>query len=453
MRKMLSTLLFGAILIVSCSKNNNADNKDDIATQPMITPHGAATGPLVSASIGAQGGQLATADGRMKIIVPAGAVTTAQNFGIQPVESTFRPGKPTNRSFRLYPEGITFSKPVTVVIQYDPAEITKGVEDILQVATQDATGTWKPMPTALDKAAHTLTVQTTHFSDFDFYDRYEIFSNEVTAMAGERVMFKIGCTDNDLLAPLNPYIDAEFDNGKGNAYLPITRSEVTAVSWRIVEGGGTIVAQNNGYGLDGHAQYQAPAKIESPKEVIIEATLDGNVPIPDPSAPGGMRKLGRLIIQKTITLVPESSVFLTLDGKEYWLNDGAYGAAENGQTSVGGSNGNVNMSFSLNVGAISTGGFSCGPTSPGSGKAFIAISYAAAGGSTVVAATNYCVMEGSGSVPKYSGGTVNITRLGPVGGMIEGTWSGSVYAQKPNTGECQYEVKNLTARFYVKRLQ
>ncbi len=113
---------------------------------PLQKARGATAGPLVSAAIGANGGVLTTADGRVKITVPAGAVSHNQTFSIQPIQNTLRPGKPDSRSFRLLPENITFSQPITVELKYDPADLSFGTEEVMRVAYQTAEGFGSPFP-------------------------------------------------------------------------------------------------------------------------------------------------------------------------------------------------------------------------------------------------------------------------------------------------------------------
>ncbi len=453
-------IFFACLFLAACSKSSKEPN-EELPGTPLQKARGATAGPLVSAAIGANGGVLATADGRVKITVPAGAVGANTTFSIQPIQNTLRPGKPDSRSFRLLPENITFTQPITVELKYDPADLSFGTEDVLRVAYQTAAGFWKSVPAALNKTNHTLTVQVKHFCDFAFYNQFELFSNRDIATAGEKVSFAVGVVhvdeektgdDDDLLAPLLHYIASEFDHNSETSYTQLSNNYITRVKeWKVVTGGGNIVAKANGWGVNGDAEYTAPTTITEVKDAIIEVSLEGTKPIPDPTAPGGFRKLGQLIIRKTIKLTPGDFVLAQFNGADVPLNDGALAIAGNGLTAIAATNNALGMGVSISVGAMSTGGFSCELPQPNSGKASVTFNYKLPNGTAVVAAGAYCEMQGTEAVTKYSSGTLNITRFGAPGEIIEGRWSGSLYQETPNTNGCQFETKNVSVSFRIRR--
>lgn len=457
MSKMLSLVLLGSLLVAACRKPGNEPQKDEIPSKIVVTDLGAATGPLVSASIGVQGGELATADGKLKIIVPAGAVTANQTFSIQPVENTFRQGKSFRNAFRLLPGGTTFSRPVIVVMQYDPAEITSGAEDILQVAYQDETGGWKAIPSALDKTSHTLTVQATHFSDYVFYEQFELFSNKDVVFAGEKAKFKLGLqvalagSHDDMLEPMETYITSEFDRGQENTYSPVLGGYVTMVKdWKVVTGGGTVVGKKNGNKFDSEAEYTAPTEVSAAREVIIEVTLEGAEPIADPSAPGGKRKPGPLVLRKTLKLVPETYAVLTFKGQDYLFTDGLTVATHFGQTTIFAASTELHMDIDFTVGAQAAGAYPCGQAESGNGKATVLFSYVSSGRS-LVATSTYCELQNGTTVQKYSSSSVNITRFAAPGEIVEGKWTGTLYQEKPNTADCKFDPITVGVQFRIRR--
>ncbi|MDE2491034.1 MAG: hypothetical protein KGM24_09300, partial [Elusimicrobia bacterium] len=65
------------------------------------------------------------------------------------------------------PEGTKFATPVTLTIPYDPQQVAAAgmSEDSLAVRYWDPTkGDWQTMPSTVDKANHTVTAKTPHFS-------------------------------------------------------------------------------------------------------------------------------------------------------------------------------------------------------------------------------------------------------------------------------------------------
>ena len=69
-------------------------------------------------------------------------------------------------AYRLTPEGQTFAQPVSLTFKYSAAVAGASAPDLLRVATQTAQGTWSLPATTRDAAQRTLSVATTHFSDW-----------------------------------------------------------------------------------------------------------------------------------------------------------------------------------------------------------------------------------------------------------------------------------------------
>ncbi|WP_276484142.1 hypothetical protein [Paraflavitalea pollutisoli] len=459
---MYRIIIAACLILAACSKSGKSgpDEPQQPQGPPLSTSRGAPVGPIATATIGTQGGQLSTADGGVKVIVPAGAVTSNQTFSIQNVENTLRPDKAASRSFRMLPENITFSKPVAVVMKYDPADISTGLEDVMRIAYQTPEGQWKATNAALDKNAHTLTVHVHHFCDFAFYEQFELFASKNTALAGDKVQFRVGVIAtpsneetggvDDLLSPTLHM--AGMDLTKNTYYEQIDRSYITKVnSWKIVTGGGTLTPQVNGYGIKANAEYTVPAQVPAAKDVIVEVSLEGSRPIPDTSAPGGKRSLGQLIIRKTIRLMPEVFATATFDGKEYNLNDGHRGLAFDGLAALAGNDNVQGASFSITMGNMLRGTYGPGAITPNSSKMALIFNYKSTGGKTVAAQSNYCQIVNDKTETKYSNGRLTIEKFGEPGDFIEGEWKGSVYQLKAGGQACDYEPKSLELRFRIKR--
>ena len=86
--------------------------------------------------------------------------------GIQPITAT-APGA-LGSGYRLTPEGVTFGQPVTLTFKYSSDEAAAVVASSLRVATRDARGLWSTPSVTLDAAQRTISVTTTHFSDWSF---------------------------------------------------------------------------------------------------------------------------------------------------------------------------------------------------------------------------------------------------------------------------------------------
>lgn len=131
----------------------------------QATPAGTPQGIAASAHIGAGGGSLSSIDGRVQLTVPPGAFAQSTQVTIQPITNTAHGGQ--GRAYRITPEGLHSAAPMTLAIEVNEALVQGSALAAMSIATQDADGRWhayrKPVR---DTAARTLTVQTTHFSDW-----------------------------------------------------------------------------------------------------------------------------------------------------------------------------------------------------------------------------------------------------------------------------------------------
>ncbi|OIN59762.1 hypothetical protein [Arsenicibacter rosenii] len=167
-----SLLTLGALITaasLSCQKTTDVLNPDDPNTTPdtpAVTDVGTPSGELATATIGPAGGTILSADSTVRITIPAGALTTNQAVSVQELDKNNCPGG-TGAAFRLLPHGLTFAKPATISFRYQDAETDGSAPELLRIAYQTNDRTW--MATAhnsLDTTAHTIKVQTTHFSDW-----------------------------------------------------------------------------------------------------------------------------------------------------------------------------------------------------------------------------------------------------------------------------------------------
>ncbi len=162
MRYLAMIAIMGGVLITACKKEKKEVQE---TFTPLPTPVGNTYGQATTATIGAQGGTVATSNGEVQITIPSGALTANTTISIQPVENTNPGGFGLN--YRLLPHGITFSKPVTIKFSYAGYLDSIPMPEALAIAFQDADRVWKiPKGYTLDKTNKTMSLQTTHFSDW-----------------------------------------------------------------------------------------------------------------------------------------------------------------------------------------------------------------------------------------------------------------------------------------------
>jgi hypothetical protein len=128
------------------------------------TPAGAGTplGGPVSRVVGADGATIASADGRLTLQIPPGAVAAGTTVSIQEITNTAPGG--IGSAFRLEPSGTTFAAPVAITFV---GGATAAPFDSLGVRFQDVSGYWTPVVAVLRNAERrTITVPSLHFSDW-----------------------------------------------------------------------------------------------------------------------------------------------------------------------------------------------------------------------------------------------------------------------------------------------
>jgi hypothetical protein len=162
---LLVVLIIGIVVIGVLGYVLFSRKADDAEVVFAATEVGTPVGPHVTKDIGPAGGTLASPDGRLKLSVPQNALTETVAFSIQPITNKFDGG--LGLAYRLEPDGKTFNPPLDISVHYDDHDLEGTFPEALSVAYQDKEGAWHAQKSLkLDQAAKTLTVATTHFTDF-----------------------------------------------------------------------------------------------------------------------------------------------------------------------------------------------------------------------------------------------------------------------------------------------
>ena len=200
MKSIFAGLLAFCFLVTSCKKESVGGDETPPVDENTETPVGIPLGNAVSKKIGAQGGELTSPDGTVKIIIPAGALTEEKEISIQPITSELPSA--IGNAYRLTPHGTQFAKPVSIVFNYKVEDLENTLPEFLDIAFQDNKGSWQAMVNAtVDKAAKQVRVQTTHFSDWTYFKSIELDPSEATVELGGAVELKVTTTF--------PYVDPD----------------------------------------------------------------------------------------------------------------------------------------------------------------------------------------------------------------------------------------------------
>lgn len=165
---------------------------DSVKTQIKLsdsTGFGTPDGTLISKEIGADGGQIASEDGRVELIFPVGALAKNTLISIQPRTNLSPNG--VGKSYWFEPSGIQFQKPVQIKVRYSDDEADICPPDWMSLGIQDHRGIWTFIDyESFDSVSKTLKGFIEHFSAVSnvndvriIPDKRIIRVNETTHMA------------------------------------------------------------------------------------------------------------------------------------------------------------------------------------------------------------------------------------------------------------------------------
>jgi len=173
--------LLSALLLAACG--GSGGTADDTPA-PEATAVGHPIGRLGSSVIGTAGGTLRSADGSVEVEVPPGAFGRDETLTLQEISNEAH-GAP-GRAWRITPEGLKSAVPMTLRFRYTDADLQGSEAGQLRIAYQDARRRWIiPAAPVLDTTARTVSVQTTHFSDWSLLRKLWLAPLAATVQVGQ----------------------------------------------------------------------------------------------------------------------------------------------------------------------------------------------------------------------------------------------------------------------------
>jgi len=117
-------------------------------------------------TVGSAGGLVAAPQEGVALDFPPEAVSEAIDIRISPLENVGFPG--VIRAFDLGPDGVSFAEDVTLIFNYDEAEIPFGVneEDLFIAASSHTSSALVPLPSTVDPVANNISASISGFSSF-----------------------------------------------------------------------------------------------------------------------------------------------------------------------------------------------------------------------------------------------------------------------------------------------
>ena len=156
--------LFLWIFLVPIVTQAQSDSlKTKIAKLSDSTGFGTPDGKVISKEIGADGGQIASEDGRVELIFPTGSLAKNTVISIQPRTNLAPNG--VGKSYWFEPSGIQFEKPVQINFRYSNEEAAICPPDWMSLGIQDHMGKWTFIDyESFDSVSKTLKGFIHHFS-------------------------------------------------------------------------------------------------------------------------------------------------------------------------------------------------------------------------------------------------------------------------------------------------
>jgi len=260
-----------ALLGTSCKRDPikpEEEPETEIAITPLARPIGAVKGQASRKTIGPAGGVLSSADGQLKISVPAGALTEEKLISIQPIVQTNIAG--IGLSYRLTPHDVTFKKAVTLTFEWKAITDQVGLPQTLGFAYQQQDQVWKYVGASkTDTVQKTISYETSHFSDWSLMNRLSLEPYEASIEPGQtqavRALIYTQTKWDDLLTPLT-------GTGQGTepgypVGTPAALPSKFIDSWELAGPGKIVKADAS------TVTYQAPASVNGSATAVVSLKL------------------------------------------------------------------------------------------------------------------------------------------------------------------------------------
>ncbi len=321
---LIVTIILSALLVgQGCRKSSIEDVTDNNFTNDttsLITPVGTPVGNPVGKTIDASGGSITSPDGVLKLIIPAGALSTATEISIQPVTNEIPIG--LYNGYSLTPNGQQFQTPVTLEFHYNDLDLDTVDAAGLTVAYQNADQTWDAFTdVTTDTISKTVSIQSPHFTVFDLLPDMRISPEQAIVPVGKS---------------LNIFRQIHWEaypNSRIPSFVRLTdnwentgeRSGDSQPEWAVnnIKGGnstiGNVIPQISSPDYNLPAVYKGPAKVPSPSTVWVTCT----------------EQLGssKIILRSKITIVDGSGYHVKInyqgednEGGSYfnWKDEGSF---------------------------------------------------------------------------------------------------------------------------------
>ena len=290
----LLIFLWAIFCLHSCVKTNPDDSNTQVNETPTSTPVGIPVGEITTKTIGTTGGSLTSADGKLELIIPQGALSDFTDISILPISNNAPNG--TGNAYRLLPEGIKFPQAVTLKFHYTAANLASTLAELMGIAFQDSAGLWHVLKEFSNDTTQKIISSTiSHFSDWTVFDFIDISPRSASVKVNKTINLEV------------KYVGADEDN-TGEIILLTPKKPIITWSANGIVNGNSTVGTLSGTDVY-HQTFKAPAKVPSVNPVIVSAEV-----------PFGLAYNGvtykRLVLTSNITIVDGEKYLLEMRIKE-----------------------------------------------------------------------------------------------------------------------------------------
>jgi hypothetical protein len=227
------------------------------------TDVGVPQGTAISQTIGPNGGILTTADGRVRLEIPAGAIASNTLISIQPITNHAPNG--LGLAYRFSPDGTQFAKLATLTFKYQKGAVAVNDPLMLQVGYQGSDKRWLRVPgVKVDTLSQSISVPMPHFSDWTAYEIAKIEALSVDGGPAKGAPLDFGQST-----------ELEVTGALLEPLIQTTESlTIKDVKWSVAGEGDNGQIKGDGE----TATYTAPGKYppQNPVTVIAEITFKEN---------------------------------------------------------------------------------------------------------------------------------------------------------------------------------
>lgn len=323
---MAKTLFLATLFITT---HVLAQSPADTSRKALITPGGNLLGTPFQQSIGPGGGTVQSADGKLRVVFPTGALNKETIISIRNHSNGIM--NSDSGCYQLEPSGIRFQKPVQLIFKYDG---DAGQSVLFSIATQDTDGQWWSLrKSKIDTLNKTITGEVPHFSKWALFERLVLRPKQSSLRTRKSLSLvvieysqdeellkelkkndpsKNYSSDGDLLAPL---VEIHGNSSDADYLPPLPPSNMDDLpplpvnykvsSWTvngITNGNAEVGTISNKQKKS--ATYTAPASEPSQNPVAVTAKLEGMSYIPN-----GGKKMRTLYLTSNIKIIGSGYLF------------------------------------------------------------------------------------------------------------------------------------------------